>query len=469
MSFRMVLWKETTQSKWNSLWPSDLGVGVIGTPANFFNFYQQFCHIIHNNCQPLFEVGTPLWKILDPTMFTFFFNTLWSSFTIICRSEYAMSTYSHQVHQPQVRRQHLVPYKPVYVIPQAYHYSLPRSSYTRVYRHPSNADSLFRHSSNAESYTLSRPPGRAQPIRIVPQQSQPIMARNFEEATVTHAMDREHYRQAYSLPRAQTSSFQTLSDDDIVIEAALEPPQNIPFPSRRNNQDLQEHTWGIYSTTLPMEPRLPPGVVPDGGGGAVRGGVEISPLPPDDDAQEADEWQEISLYMRRPSLEDVHRVRRQTTDTANNNAIQMRSNGIENTTTHSNVHSHHAVTTTTRTATTTNKRMPSHGQTIITNDNAATLAPPMVGQNYVYRTTIPRDPQPRQKPLPMIMVNDEAMQFLTRKHSNRMRTDRAVTRMSSDRVAIRPIVNRMTDRCQWKHYLPLRSVINPSVSYFGTS
>ena len=173
-----------------------------------------------------------------------------------------MSTYSHQVHQPQVRREHLVPYKPVYVIPQAYHYSLPRSGYTRVYRHPSNAESLFRHSSNAESYTLSRPPGRAQPIRIVPQQSQPMMARNFEEATVTHVIDREHYRQAYSLPRAQTSSFQTFSGDDIVIEAALEPSQNIPSLPRRNNQDLQGHTCGIYSTTLQMEPRLPQGVVP---------------------------------------------------------------------------------------------------------------------------------------------------------------------------------------------------------------
>ena len=322
-----------------------------------------------------------------------------------------MSTYSHQVHPPQVRRQHLVPYKPVYVIPQAYHYSLPRSSYTQVYRHPSNADSLFRHSSNAESYTISRPPGRAQPIRIVPQQSHPMMARNFEEATVTHAMDREPYRHAYSLPRAQPASFQTFSDDDIVIEATLEPLENIPFPSpprqsrssRTHVRDIQYHAANGATATHRSGT--------DGGGGAGRGGVEISPLPPDDDAQEADEWQEISLYMGRPSLEDVHRVRRQTTD-ATNNAIQMRSNGIENTTTHSNVHSHHTATTTTRmTTATTNKRMPSHGQTIITNDNAAAPAPPVVGQNYVYRTTIPRDPQPRQKPLPMIMVNDEAMQF----------------------------------------------------------
>ena len=34
----------------------------------------------------------------------------------------------------------------------------------------------------------------------------------------------------------------------------------------------------------------------------------------------------------------------------------------------------------------------------------------------------------------------------TRKHSSRMRTDHTITRMSSDRVAMRPIVNRMTDR-----------------------
>ena len=35
-------------------------------------------------------------------------------------------------------------------------------------------------------------------------------------------------------------------------------------------------------------------------------------------------------------------------------------------------------------------------------------------------------------------------QLLTRKHSSRMRTDCTVTRMSSDRVVMRPIVNRMT-------------------------
>ena len=34
----------------------------------------------------------------------------------------------------------------------------------------------------------------------------------------------------------------------------------------------------------------------------------------------------------------------------------------------------------------------------------------------------------------------------------------STSRMRSDRVTMRPIVNRMTDRCLWKHYLPLRSV-----------
>ena len=48
--------------------------------------------------------------------------------------------------------------------------------------------------------------------------------------------------------------------------------------------------------------------------------------------------------------------------------------------------------------------------------------------------------------------------FKTRRHSSRMRSDHAVTRMSSDRVAMRLIVNRMTDRRLWKHYLPLWSV-----------
>ena len=43
---------------------------------------------------------------------------------------------------------------------------------------------------------------------------------------------------------------------------------------------------------------------------------------------------------------------------------------------------------------------------------------------------------------------DKAKVCSTRKHSGRMRTDRALTRMSSDRVAMRPIVDRMTDACE---------------------
>ena len=46
--------------------------------------------------------------------------------------------------------------------------------------------------------------------------------------------------------------------------------------------------------------------------------------------------------------------------------------------------------------------------------------------------------------------------FCNRKHSSR---NHAVTRMSSDRVSMRPIVNRMTDRRLSKHYLLLRSVM----------
>ena len=47
---------------------------------------------------------------------------------------------------------------------------------------------------------------------------------------------------------------------------------------------------------------------------------------------------------------------------------------------------------------------------------------------------------------------------ITRKYSSRMRTVRALKRMSSDQVAMRPIVSRMTDRHLWKHYFPLQSV-----------
>ena len=46
-----------------------------------------------------------------------------------------------------------------------------------------------------------------------------------------------------------------------------------------------------------------------------------------------------------------------------------------------------------------------------------------------------------------------------------MCTDCIVTRMSSDRVAMRPIVNRMTARRLWKHYLPLRSVIKKKFAF----
>ena len=35
-------------------------------------------------------------------------------------------------------------------------------------------------------------------------------------------------------------------------------------------------------------------------------------------------------------------------------------------------------------------------------------------------------------------------EILTRKHSSRMRTDRAVTRLRSEQVAMRPIVDRQT-------------------------
>ena len=40
-----------------------------------------------------------------------------------------------------------------------------------------------------------------------------------------------------------------------------------------------------------------------------------------------------------------------------------------------------------------------------------------------------------------------------------MHINHTVTRMSSDWVSMRLIVNRMTDRCLWQYYLPLWSVI----------
>ncbi len=87
------------------------------------------------------------------------------------------------------------------------------------------------------------------------------------------------------------------------------------------------------------------------------GAVEISPVPPSGGRAEQDEWQEVSLYVRRPSLEDVRRSF------------------------HDN---------------------PSANQS----------------QDFVVRTNIPREPPPRsdissslKSPPPLIMVNDEAMQF----------------------------------------------------------
>ena len=40
------------------------------------------------------------------------------------------------------------------------------------------------------------------------------------------------------------------------------------------------------------------------------------------------------------------------------------------------------------------------------------------------------------------------LHYKTRKHSSRMRPNRAITRMSSDQVTMRPIVDRMTDACE---------------------
>ena len=45
-------------------------------------------------------------------------------------------------------------------------------------------------------------------------------------------------------------------------------------------------------------------------------------------------------------------------------------------------------------------------------------------------------------------LNDGVPTFLNRKHSSRMRTDHALARMSSDRVAMRPIVDRMSHACE---------------------
>ena len=55
---------------------------------------------------------------------------------------------------------------------------------------------------------------------------------------------------------------------------------------------------------------------------------------------------------------------------------------------------------------------------------------------------------------PCFLVNKWiTWKYVFSKHSSRNCTDRIVTRISSDRVAMRSIVNRMTDRCLWKHYL----------------
>ena len=62
----------------------------------------------------------------------------------------------------------------------------------------------------------------------------------------------------------------------------------------------------------------------------------------------------------------------------------------------------------------------------------------------------------KQNYLPYFRVSTFcACLYLTRKHSRKMHTDRAVTRSSSERVSMRPIVD---SRHLWKHYLPLRSV-----------
>ena len=303
----------------------------------------------------------------------------------IFRSELGMNTYSHP---PQIRRQYMEPYKPVYIKSPAYHYSVPRN--TRVYRQPSNADSfyrVYRQPSNAESYTLSRPPGRAQPIRIVQQESQPIMTSNLEDITATHLMEYGRQRNTYSRPEPAANNFRDTFEDELVIEAALEPPQEVLAPSapkysrssRTHVKDIQYHHPRDTTTATST---------------SNAGGVEISPVQPEAGAHESEEWQEVSLYVRRPSLEDVRRVRPQMTE---NNPNPIRSPAVT-VRAQSNVHSHRMETTSTRTH--------SYGQRISTKASS-----PSKGQNYVIRTTIPREPQPRQKPVPLIMVNDEAMQF----------------------------------------------------------
>ena len=60
----------------------------------------------------------------------------------------------------------------------------------------------------------------------------------------------------------------------------------------------------------------------------------------------------------------------------------------------------------------------------------------------------------------LLLSPNSKLHYNQKKAFQRMRTDCAVTRMSSALVAKRPIVNRMTDTRPVKHYIPLRSVNN---------
>ncbi len=178
---------------------------------------------------------------------------------------------------------------------------------------------MYRQPSNADSYTLSRPPGRAQPIKLQNGAQQPINGqRHISEVTAERILHSEppdlsrHHNDVINRASQQkqlngdSQDVRHISDSQYVIEAALEPagvhgPQN-PHSSRASRTHIRDIQYEQ---------------------GKAAGGdrVEISPVN-SEDGEDPAMWQDVSLYVRRPSLEDVHRV--DVTRVASNTSSRQR-------------------------------------------------------------------------------------------------------------------------------------------------
>ncbi len=154
---------------------------------------------------------------------------------------------------------------------------------------------VYRQGSFADSYTLSRPPGRAQPIRIQ-SEGQPIRTQRRPDNISNNNRYFDDITYSRSPPRSQGHQnggiYRHSSGSQYRVEAPLEPRRTTPAsPSRP-----------------PISPRTHVKDIQFGHQAKAQSAVEISPVAPGHDGVNSDDWQESSLYVRRPSPEDLQRV-----------------------------------------------------------------------------------------------------------------------------------------------------------------